>query len=219
MESDETILRELKRAVVTYDDERVKEVAHRVLARGIDPLKALEEGLAEGVREIGERFEKGEAFLPHLMVAAKAMKEGLSILEPEIRRRGHEVKTKGTVVIGTIEGDLHDIGKNIFNTLVTIAGFEVVDLGIDVSAEKIVDAVRKHKPNILGLSALLTTNLEQFPIVIEMLKRQGLRDKIKVIVGGATVTEDFAREAGVDAYTKTAVEGVEICKQENHRAG
>jgi 5-methyltetrahydrofolate--homocysteine methyltransferase len=111
-----------------------------------------------------------------------------------------------------VAGDVHDIGKNIFTTLMDTAGFEVIDLGVDVSAEAIVGAVKKHEPAILGLSALLTTNLEQFPFIVQMLEKEGLRSRLKIIVGGATITEEFARGAGVDAYAKTAVEGVNICK-------
>jgi 5-methyltetrahydrofolate--homocysteine methyltransferase len=124
-----------------------------------------------------------------------------------------ETTTKlGNVVVATVAGDIHDIGKNIFVTLLVTAGFNVIDLGVDISAEKIVDAVREHKPIILGLSALLTTNLEQFPIIVEQLKTASLRTKVQVIVGGATVTEAFAQESGVDGYAKTALAGVEICK-------
>ena len=118
----------------------------------------------------------------------------------------------GRVILATVAGDIHDIGKNIFNTLLITSGFEVIDLGIDVSANDIVKAVKEYKPNILGMSALLTTNLEQIPLVIQLLQEEGIRDRVKVIVGGATVTEGYAREARVDAYAKTAVEGVNICK-------
>ena len=116
------------------------------------------------------------------------------------------------IVVATVAGDVHDIGKNIFTTLMDTAGFEVIDLGVDVPAEAIVGAVKKHEPAILGLSALLTTNLEQFPFIVQMLEKEGLRSRLKIIVGGATITEEFARGAGVDAYAKTAVEGVNICK-------
>jgi 5-methyltetrahydrofolate--homocysteine methyltransferase len=114
--------------------------------------------------------------------------------------------------MATVAGDIHDIGKNIFTTLIDTAGFEVIDLGVDVSAEAIVAAVKKHSPDILGLSALLTTNLEQFPLIVEMLEKEGLRSGVKIVVGGATVTDEFAKGAGVDALAKSAVEGVNVCK-------
>jgi 5-methyltetrahydrofolate--homocysteine methyltransferase len=126
--------------------------------------------------------------------------------------KGVSTSSMGTAVITTVKGDIHDIGKNIFVTLMTTAGFKVVDLGVDVSAERIVQAVKENDASILGLSALLTTNLEQFPLIMGKLREAGLGGRVKVIVGGATVTEDFAKQAGVDGYAKTALAGVEICK-------
>jgi len=159
---------------------------------------------------IGQKFEDGEYFVPELIIGGETMKEVMEVLRPYLTGEGSS--KLGTAVIATVAGDIHDIGKNIFGTLMTTAGFKVIDLGVDVTAEMIVEAIRKEKPDILGLSALLTTNLEQFPLVLKMLKKKGLRNKVKVIVGGATVTEDFAQESGVDGYAKTAITGVNICK-------
>jgi 5-methyltetrahydrofolate--homocysteine methyltransferase len=138
------------------------------------------------------------------------MKEALEVLEPYLSSLGNA--KRGKIVMATVAGDIHDIGKNIFTTLMDTAGFEVIDLGVDVSAEAIVEAVKEHKPDILGLSALLTTNLEQFPLIVEILEKEGLRSNVKIVVGGATVTEEYAREAGVNAHAKSAVDGVNVCK-------
>ena len=132
MVKEETILGELKNSILNYDEERAKELANKALEEGVDPLKAVEEGLAEGIREVGDKFTREEVFLPHLMVAAETMKSALEILNPEIRKRGKKIKTKGTVILGTIEGDLHDIGKSIVAMMLEISGFTVYDLGRDV---------------------------------------------------------------------------------------
>jgi 5-methyltetrahydrofolate--homocysteine methyltransferase len=166
--------------------------------------------MAEGMNTVGKKFEEGEYFVPELIMAGETVKEGVEILRPYMK--GEAGGELGTAVIATVAGDIHDIGKNIFVTLMTTAGFKVIDLGVDVPAEKIVSTVRESNAKILGLSALLTTNLEQFPIIVNQLRKAGLRDRVKIIAGGATVTEDFAKEAGVDGYAKTALAGVEICK-------
>jgi methylmalonyl-CoA mutase cobalamin-binding domain/chain len=159
---------------------------------------------------VGERYESGEYFVTSLIIAGETMKEALEVLEPHLSGQG--APKRGKIVMATVAGDIHDIGKNIFTTLMDTAGFEVIDLGVDVSAEAIVAAVKEHSPDILGLSALLTTNLEQFPQIVEMLEKEELRGRVKIVVGGATVTDEFAKEAGVDALAKSAVEGVTICK-------
>jgi methylmalonyl-CoA mutase cobalamin-binding domain/chain len=138
------------------------------------------------------------------------MKGALEVREAHLSGGG--TAKMGKIVRATVAGDMHDIGKNIFTTLMDTAGFEVIDLGVDISAETIVKAVEEHKPDILGLSALLTTNLEQFPLIVELLEKEGLRSGVKIVVGGATVTEEYAKEAGVDALAKSAVEGVNVSK-------
>jgi methylmalonyl-CoA mutase cobalamin-binding domain/chain len=166
--------------------------------------------LSEGMDIVGKKYEMGEYFVTSLIIAGETMKEALEVLEPVLNSR--EIVTRGKIVIATVAGDIHDIGKNIFISLMETAGFEVIDLGVDVSAQKIVSAVRDQNPDILGLSALLTTNLEQFPLIVEMLDKEKLRDKVKIVVGGATVTDEFATHAGVDAHAKSAIDGVNICK-------
>jgi methylmalonyl-CoA mutase cobalamin-binding domain/chain len=166
--------------------------------------------LSEGMDVVGERYQTGEYFVTSLIIAGETMKEALEALEPHISGQG--VAKRGKIVMATVAGDIHDIGKNIFTTLMDTAGFEVIDLGVDVSADTIVAAVKKHNPDILGLSALLTTNLEQFPMIVEMLEKEGLRSRVKIVIGGATVTNEFAQGARVDALAKSAVDGVNICK-------
>jgi methylmalonyl-CoA mutase cobalamin-binding domain/chain len=187
----------------------LKMMVREALDRGVRAEEIINV-LSEGMDVVGEKFQVGEYFVTSLIIAGETMKEALEVLEPFLSDEGGGRRVK--IVVATVAGDVHDIGKNIFTTLMDTAGFEVIDLGVDVSAEAIVGAVKKHEPAILGLSALLTTNLEQFPLIVEMLRKEGLRRRLKIIVGGATITEEFARGAGVDAHAKTAVEGVNVCK-------
>ena len=207
--ADEELFNEIKTALVEFDVDLLKVKAQEALDQGIDAEEIIGV-LSEGMDVVGEKFELGEYFVTSLIIAGETMKEALEVLEPFLS--DEEGGRRDKIVVATVAGDVHDIGKNIFTTLMDTAGFEVIDLGVDVSAEAIVGAVKKHEPAILGLSALLTTNLEQFPFIVQMLEKEGLRSRLKIIVGGATITEEFARGAGVDAYAKTAVEGVNICK-------
>jgi len=200
---------EIRNSLVNFDVEALKKAVLSAVQMGATAQEIINV-MAEGMNTVGKKFEAGEYFVPELIMAGETVKEGVEILRPYMK--GEAGGELGTAVIATVAGDIHDIGKNIFVTLVTTAGFKVIDLGVDVPAEKIVNAVKENHASILGLSALLTTNLEQLPIVVNQLKKAGLRDKVKVIVGGATVTEEFAKEAGVDGYAKTALAGVEICK-------
>jgi len=203
------LLDELRDALVNFDVETAKKDALKAVEMGVAVEKVVAV-MSEGMNVVGNKYQAGEYFVTELIIAGETMKEVLGILKPFMK--GEVTGQLGTLVMATVEGDLHDIGKNIFVTLMTTASFKVFDLGVDVSAERIVKAVREEQADILGLSALLTTNLEQFPLVIEKLKSEGLREKVRVIVGGATVTEEYANKAGVDAYVKTALDGVEICK-------
>jgi methylmalonyl-CoA mutase cobalamin-binding domain/chain len=199
----------MKTALVEFEVDSLKEMVREALDRGVRAEEIIGV-LSEGMDVVGEKFEVGEYFVTSLIIAGETMREALEVLEPFLSDEGGGRRVK--IVVATVAGDVHDIGKNIFTTLMDTAGFEVIDLGVDVSAEAIVGAVKKHEPAILGLSALLTTNLEQFPLIVEMLRKEGLRSRLKIIVGGATITEEFARGAGVDAHAKTAVEGVNVCK-------
>jgi methylmalonyl-CoA mutase cobalamin-binding domain/chain len=194
---------------VEFEVDILKAKAQEALDQGIDAEEIISV-LSEGMDVVGEMYQSGEYFVTSLIIAGETMKEALEVLEPHLSGQGGA--KRGKIVMATVAGDIHDIGKNIFTTLMDTAGFEVIDLGVDVSAEAIVAAVKKHSPDILGLSALLTTNLEQFPLIVEMLEKEGRRSRVKIVVGGATVTDEFAKSAGVDALAKSAVEGVNICK-------
>lgn len=195
----ERILRELGEAVINFDDDLARRLAREVIDLGIDPVEALEEGLAKALREVGDRFGSGEAFITELIAAAQAMEAGAEILNEEIARRGATRKSIGRFLIGTVEGDIHSIGKNIVTTMLRASGFEVVDLGVDVPTGVFVDKVREFKPDILGLSALMTTTMTKQREVIEALREAGLRQGVKVVVGGAPVTEEWVKEIGADA--------------------
>ena len=176
---------------------------------GVDPLRAITDGMAPGMSIIGEKFETGEYFLSELVVAGDVMREGLKVINPYIGEEGSKRRDK--MVIATVEGDMHDIGKSIVATLLIARGFEMADLGVDVPAEKIVDAVKEHKPAILGLSALLTVTMPKMGEVVAALKAAGLREKVKVIIGGSSVSAKFAERIGADHSTNNAVEGVDKC--------
>ncbi len=206
----EEISKRIRDSIVNFDVEGVKNASLAAIDSGLSPEKIIEV-MGEGMSMVGKKYEDGEYFVPELIMAGETMKEGVAVLEPHIT--GEPQSTLGTAVVATVLGDLHDIGKNIFITLLTTAGFKVVDLGVDVPAEKVVETVNSSDANIVGLSALLTTNLEQIPLVIDELKKAGLREKVKVIIGGATVTETFAKDIEADGYAKDAVTGVRICKK------
>ncbi len=209
----EKITRELRRTVMSYDVEGATLAAKKAVEVGIDPLRAIEDGLAQGIREVGDKFDKGEIFLPELVMAAEAMKSALEVLEPKLKKKKKERKTLGRVLLGTVEGDIHNIGKTIVAAMLTANGFEVVDVGVDVPTERFVEKVRELKPDILGLSALLTTTLPAQGAVIETLKKEGLRPTLKVIIGGAPASKEWAEKIGADGYGANAVEAVEVAKK------
>ena len=209
-----TLFDDIKKSLVELDDVKVKELIQKALVEGVSPMEIIEKALRPAMVEIGDKFEQGEYFLAELVVAGDIFKEVMDeIIVPELRKRGGEVSKLGTVVIGTVRGDLHDIGKSIVASMLSAAGFEVVDLGVDVPPEKFVEAVKKHNADIVGMSALLTTTMLEMKSVIEALKKEGIRSKVKVIVGGAPITPEFAKEIGADAYAKDAVEAVEVCRR------
>jgi 5-methyltetrahydrofolate--homocysteine methyltransferase len=211
------VLARLRDCVVNLDIDGVKRAAKEAIDAGVTPYEAIMEGMAKGMEIVGQKYEAGEYFLAELIMAGETMKEGLSVLEPYMKTG--DMKHIGKVVIGTVEGDLHDIGKNVVITLLTASGFEVIDLGVDVPAEKFVEAVKQYKPDIVAMSALLTTTMVNMAKVIKALEQAGLRDKVKIIVGGAPLTEEYAKQIGADAYGRDAVEGVNICKKWVSRGG
>ena len=195
----EGILEGLREAVFYFDEEEVARLSEEAVRAGLDPVEVLEEGLAGALREGGKRFGSGEVFITELIAAAQAMEVGAEILNREIAKRGVTRRSVGRFLIGTVEGDIHSIGKNIVKTMLTAAGFEVIDLGTDVSSSLIVEKVRELKPDILGLSSLMTTTMSKQKEVIDLLKEAGLREGVKVIIGGAPVTEAWVKEIGADA--------------------
>jgi len=207
------LLSRVRGAIAELDGELTRRLVEEALRAGCSPLAVVEEGLRPGMWEVGERFERGEYFLPELIAAADVFNGVMGELLLPLLEASRQPSGMGRVVIGTVRGDIHDIGKNLVAVMLRVNGFEVVDLGVDVPPEKFVEAVKAYRPDILGMSALLTTTMLEMRNVIDALRAAGLRDKVKVIIGGAPVTEEFAREIGADAYARDAVEAVEKCKR------
>lgn len=207
------ILEEMAQAVVKGNEKACTELAQKALDEGIDPVEAIQEGFSKGMAVIGANFESGKAYLPEMMLAAKAMNGGVAILEPAIEAKGGEAQKKGKVLLATIHGDMHDIGKNIVKLLMSTSGFDVIDLGKDVRVATIVDEAQARRADIIGVSALMTTTMGYMPVVMEELTFAGVRDKHKVMVGGAPVTEEWADEIGSDGYAKDAVGAVRVARE------
>ncbi|MBS7645742.1 MAG: B12-binding domain-containing protein [Candidatus Bathyarchaeia archaeon] len=214
MSSKEKLFNNLVEAVLTFDEKIIVEKTKEALSSGVDPLDIIEKGLAKGLKAVGEKYEAGEFFLMHLIAAAEPVQSVIKeLLEPEIRKKGGGRKPLGKVVLGTVEGDIHDIGKNIVGAMLTAANFEVYDIGKDVPAEKFVEKAKEIQADIIGASALLTTTLPGQERIIEILKREGIRDRFKVILGGAPVTEEWVKKVGGDGYAGDAVEAVKLVKR------
>ena len=201
----------LKKSVLSYDADGAARYAQLVVDEGLDPIAALD-AISEAMQVVGEGYESGELWLPDLVGAADVSQKAMPILEEEIRRRGEKTKSLGTVVIGTVSGDIHTIGKSMVGVLLVAAGFRVVDVGADVSGDKFVTAVKENDAEILALSALLTTTAPEQGKVIEALKEAGLRDKVKIMVGGGAITQGFADSIGADGYGATAPSAVDLAK-------
>ncbi|MEM4729451.1 MAG: corrinoid protein [Thermoplasmata archaeon] len=204
-------LQELAGAVIEGDAERVTEIVRALLARGLAPSRIVNEGLIAGMNTVGERFKEGEFFIPEVMMSARAMHAGLGIVRPLLTKS--EEAGKGTVVICTVKGDVHDIGKNLVAMMLEGAGFRVIDLGTDVPPERIVEVVKKEGADILAMSTLLTTTLPRIPEAIRALEAAGLRNRVKVMVGGAPVTQAFAEKAGADGYAPDAALAVDKARE------
>ena len=211
LRSTEEIIEDLRNAVVTYNKDRATKVAEEALSSGVDPLKAIEEGLAKGIKEIGCKFGT-ELFLTDLMMAADAMKAGIVVLERGMKPE-EKARALGTVLIGTVKGDIHDIGKNLVSTMLTVNGFSVLDLGIDVSSETFIRRAEEASADIIAASSLLSTTKAYMEELIQLMRDTGCRDKYKVLVGGGQITAEFAKEIGADAYGEEAAEAPAIAKQ------
>jgi len=210
--SKEKILNEISEAIVNLDQEKALELAKRAITDDLNLLDVVEHGFGAGIRKIGDLWDEGEIFLPELMLGGKIMQEAMEILLPHLKEHS-ETFNRGTVVIATIEGDIHSIGKTIVGTMLSANGYDVHDLGADVPAEKIVDEAIKVHANIIGVSALLTTTMTGQKRVVEILKERNLRSQFKVILGGAPVSRKWVEECGADGYADSAVDAVKLVKE------
>ena len=207
---EETVMEQLRQAITDCDEDKAKEIAEKILELKMDPYKAITDALSPAIAEMGNRFEKGEAYLPQLMMAGDAMNAAVTILKKEISKEDLKATQKGTVVLGTVKGDIHNIGKNIVGIMLTTAGFEVIDLGVEVEPSKFIDEAEKSNAQVIGASALMTFTASNMKVITEYMEMEGVRDKYKVIFGGGPVTEDWAKEMGADAYAPDAVKAVEV---------
>jgi corrinoid protein of di/trimethylamine methyltransferase len=211
--ANERLFEEMAKAVIAGLPDRARELAEQALSDGVDPLAAIDEGFKPGMDVVGAGFAKGELFIPDLVMSGEAMKAAIGALEPEMVRLKQQRKVLGRVVMGTVQGDIHEIGKTLVSTMLAANGFEVRDLGVDVSPQQFVDAVREVNADVVGLSALLTTTLLNQETVILTLKEAGLRDQVKVIIGGVPASPEWADEIGADGYAENATEAVGVVKQ------
>ena len=193
------------------EEDEVASLVRKALDDGLDPQDVLQNGLIAGMDQVGVDFKSGELFVPEVLVAARAMHAGMAVLRP-LLAEGSKIGA-GKLVVGTVQGDLHDIGKNLVKMMMEGAGFEIVDLGTDVKPQDFVEAVREHKPDLVGMSALLTTTMVNMKTTIEALQEAGLRDSVKIMVGGAPVTQEFATDIGADAFAPDAAAAVDIARE------
>jgi 5-methyltetrahydrofolate--homocysteine methyltransferase len=205
------LLEQLSTAILEGDAETTTKLVQQGLDDGIAPKEILDDGMIVGMNEVGARFKRGDMFVPEVLMSADAMSEGLILLRPELTKAN--VKLIGTILLGTVKGDLHDIGKNLVGMMCEGSGFEVVNLGFNVPPEEFVAGIKEHKPNIVGMSALLTTTMRAMGQTIKAIEEAGLRDEVKIIVGGAPVDQEFADRIGADGYGSNAVAGSDLAKR------
>ena len=205
------LLNELRQNLMEGKFARVEELTRAALREGVGVREILNEGLISGMNVVGEKFKENEIFVPEVLMAAKAMRAGMTVLEPLLASGG--IKALGTVILGTVEGDVHDLGKNLVGVMLKGAGFEVIDLGIDVSPQKFVDAGREKGAQLIGMSGLLSTSMPIMKVTIDALATAGMKDKVKTIIGGAPVTQRYADSIGADAYAKDAGSAVYKAKE------
>lgn len=204
------IIQSMQESVINGQRGEVESLVHKALDAKLPPEEILNSGLIAAMKEVGARFEAGDFYVPEMLIAARAMQAGLAILKPFLLSGG--IESSGKVVIGTVKGDLHDIGKNLVSMMLEGAGFEVVDLGTDATPEKFVNAIKANNAGLVGMSALLTTTMSNMKLIIAALKEAGLREHVKVMIGGAPVTENFAKEIGADGYAPDASRAVTLAK-------
>lgn len=203
---------DLKTAILSYDAAKAAQLAEQIVAEKLDPLEAFE-AMTEAIRYVGEQFGEGTLFLPELVGAAEAMQSATPVLSEEIKQRGAERQSAGKVVIGSVFGDMHNIGKTMVCTLLTADGFDVIDLGINVETHQFIEAVQSHQADIVAMSALLTTTAHEQKKVIDSLAEAGLRDQVKVMVGGGAISDEFAETIGADGYDPMAPGAVKLARQ------
>lgn len=201
----------LAELVINGDYTGAQNLTQKMIDNGCDLLKIINLGLMAGMNVVGVRFKAGDMYVPEVMMSAKAMSKGIELVKPLIAE--NDMPTAGKVLIGTVKGDLHDIGKNLVIMMMESAGFEIIDLGVDIHPAAFVKAVKEHKPQVIGMSALLTTTMLSMKDTIEALKEEGLRDSVKIIVGGAPISQGFADEIGADGYAPDAATATDLCKR------
>jgi corrinoid protein of di/trimethylamine methyltransferase len=209
----EDLFKKMAQSVIDGDDEEAAALAERALDRGIDPLEAINKGYTAGMDVVGELYSSGEYFLPDLILGGEAMQAALAALDPALKASGQAREVLGTVVLGTVKGDIHEIGKSLVGSMLSANGFEVHDLGIDIEADQFVAKAREHNADIVALSALLTTTMLHQRDVIEHLAEAGVRDKVKVMVGGSPVTQGWADQIGADGFAEDAAGAVVVAKK------
>ena len=205
------MLIKISEAVVELDIDTIPDLCRKTIEEGIPAYEVVIDGMAKGMNIVGAKYEAGEYYLAELIMAGETMKEGMKVLEPYLK--ASVTKSAGKCVIGTVKGDLHDIGKNVFVSLLKAQNYEVIDLGVDVSSKRFIEAVKAYKPNLVAMSALLTTTMGEMEKVVIELNRHGLRDRLRVIIGGAPLTQQYANKIGADAAARDAIEGVRIVNQ------
>ena len=212
MEEKQKILGKLKTAVEEMETEMAEEAAKEALAAGIDPIEAINDGLAAGMQTMSDLFDEGEAFVPQLVVAADAFEAAVAILTSSMSEEDKAKSSKGKVLLHTVQGDIHDIGKNIVKTMMSASGFEVIDLGRDVAVEEVVAKAKEYKVDIIAGAALMTTTMPAQRDIVSLLNEEGIRDQFKCMFGGAPVSDEWVAKIGGDAYAETASEAVEKAK-------
>ena len=208
----EELLKAMAQSIIDGESEIAADLARQSIDAGMDPLDAITKGYLKGVNEVGDSFSCGNVFLPELVMAGEAMKAAIAVLEPELKKRGTAREITGKVVLATVEGDIHEIGKSLVGTMLTASGFEVFDLGVNVPAEKIMAKAEEVNADIIGLSALLTTTMIRQKEIIEAMDKKGMRKQTKVMVGGAPITSDWVKKIGADGFSEDAIGAVNAAK-------